>query len=733
MRLLKVATCSLNQWAMDFDCNLRNIKESILRAKAEGATIRLGPELEVTGYGCEDHFIEPDTETHAWECLKDILSGDWTDGILCSIGMPVTRGGVRYNCQVFCLNRKILMIRPKMSLANGGNYGELRWFSAWKHKDQLTEFQLPNNISEASSQKTVPFGYGYIQLLDLAVAAEICAELFIPDGPRVELAFSGVEVFMNSSGSHHQLRKLGLRLDKIKNATLECGGVYMYSNQQGCDGSRLYYDGCSCIAVNGDVVAQGSQFSLKDVEVLTAQIDVDAVVSYRGSKSSFREQASYQLNVSSVTVPYKLCQSFNSQTIPSSPVKIRYHSPEEEIAFGPGCWLWDYVRRSGASGYLLPLSGGADSSSVAAIVGCMCQLVVNEIENGNEQVKADAVRIGHYINGEFPTDSKEFAKRIFYTVYMGSENSSEATKFRAKVLADEIGSWHLYVPIDGVISAFLSLFQTLTGKRPSYKVDGGSDTENLGLQNIQARVRMVLAFMLASLMPWVQNKSGFFLVLGSSNVDEALRGYLTKYDCSSADINPIGSISKQDLRAFLRWAAVHLGYSSLADIEAAPPTAELEPIRSNYNQLDEVDMGMSYEELSIYGRLRKILRCGPVSMYQNLCHKWSGMLTPSEVAAKVKHFFKYYSINRHKMTVLTPSYHAEGYSPEDNRFDLRQFLYNSRWPYQFRKIDELVRQDVGNKAPVMEAGRQENAEITSEHGSGLGVVAAGSGNPKAGV
>ena len=60
------------------------------------------------------------------------------------------------------------------------------------------------------------------------------------------------------------------------------------------------------------------------------------------------------------------------------------------------------------------------------------------------------------------------------------------------------------------------------------QVDGGSDTENLGLQNIQARIRMVLAFMMASLMPWVHNKSGFYLVLGSSNVDEGLRGYLTK-------------------------------------------------------------------------------------------------------------------------------------------------------------------------------------------------------------
>ncbi|KAK8960051.1 hypothetical protein KSP40_PGU018732 [Platanthera guangdongensis] len=400
------------------------------------------------------------------------------------------------------------------------------------------------------------------------------------------------------------------------------------------------------------------------------------VSSYRASISSFRESASGASKVPMVEVPCKLCQSFKLHTLPTNPVEVKYHNPEEEIAFGPSCWLWDYVRRSGASGFLLPLSGGADSSAVAAIV---------DIANGDDQVKSDAIRVGNYKDGEFPSCSKEFASRIFYTVYMGTENSSDATRDRAKKLAEEVGSWHLDVNIDIVISALLSLFQTLTGRLPRYKVDGGSNAENLALQNIQARIRMVVAFMLASLMPWIHRKSGFYLVLGSSNVDEALRGYLTKYDCSSADINPIGSVSKQDLRSFLKWAAVHLNYPSLAEIEAAPPTAELEPIRSNYNQLDEVDMGMTYEELSVYGRLRKIFRCGPVSMFQNLCHKWYGKFAPSEVAEKVKHFFKYYSINRHKMTVLTPSYHAESYSPEDNRFDLRQFLYNSRWPYQFRR------------------------------------------------
>lgn len=73
--------------------------------------------------------------------------------------------------------------------------------------------------------------------------------------------------------------------------------------------------------------------------------------------------------------------------------------------------------------------------------------------------------------------------------------------------------------------------------------DGGSHAENLALQNIQARLRMVLAFFLAQLMPWVRGKQGFQLVLGTANVDEGLRGYLTKYDCSSADLNPIGQSS----------------------------------------------------------------------------------------------------------------------------------------------------------------------------------------------
>mmetsp|Transcript_23328 Transcript_23328/g.59695 ORF Transcript_23328/g.59695 Transcript_23328/m.59695 type:complete len:726 (-) Transcript_23328:433-2610(-) len=708
-RLATLATCNLNQWAMDFEGNLERIKQSIEEARKQGARYRVGPELEIPGYGCEDHFFELDTVAHSWEALADLMRSDLTVDMLCDIGMPVNHRGVLYNCRVLLLNRQVLLIRPKMHLANDGNYREARYFSTWKHRLQLEDHSLPPVVQAVAGQRTCPFGDGVLRLADTTLAAETCEELFTPRAPHIELALAGVEIVSNGSGSHHQLRKLDTRLDLIRGATSKAGGVYLYANQRGCDGGRLYFDGCACVAVNGQLVAQGSQFSLHDVEVVTATVDLDEVVSYRGAVASLREQASTSLQPAFVEVPhFGLTTAASSagaasatagaasgpglRVTTSAPLTPRIHAPEEEIAYGPAAWLWDYLRRSGAGGYLLPLSGGADSSSTAAIVGAMCQMVAKAVASGDARVKADAARIGQYAEGEpVAPSAQEFAGRLFTTVYMGTVNSSRETRERSKVLAGQVGSYHLDLNIDSVVESLVSLFVAVCGKRPAFRVDGGTPAENLALQNIQARLRMVIAFLLAQLVPWVRGRRGFLLVLGSANVDECLRGYLTKYDCSSADINPIGGISKGDLKAFLRWGAAHLGYPVLADVEGAQPTAELEPLREGHPpQSDEVDMGMSYEELGVYGRLRKVARCGPVSMFLRCADMWRSSLSPSAVAAKVKHFFTYYAINRHKTTVLTPSYHAESYSPDDNRFDHRQFLYNVRWPWQFRRIDAMA-------------------------------------------
>lgn len=216
--------------------------------------------------------------------------------------------------------------------------------------------------------------------------------------------------------------------------------------------------------------------------------------------------------------------------------------------------------------------------------------------------------------------------------------SSPETRSRAKDLARAIGAYHTDMDIDTVVSAITTLFTTVFHRSLNFRVNGGSYQENIALQNIQARLRMVLAYLLAQTIPWIRGRNGGLLVLSSGNVDECLRGYLTKYDCSSADLNPIGAISKTDLKRFIKWAEAAFELPILRDFLEATPTAELEPITADYVQSDEVDMGITYKDLSVFGRLRKVDRLGPWGQWNKLRHLWSDRYSPSQILEKVKHF-----------------------------------------------------------------------------------------------
>lgn len=686
-----LATCNLNQWALDFDGNRERIIESICIAKKHDAKFRIGPELEVCGYGCQDHFLEFDTFLHSWQVLADILLDERCYGIVIDIGMPIMFKGVRYNCRVICLDGRILLIRPKVWLANDGNYREMRYFIPWTER-RVETFQLPDAVQRVTHQQYVTIGDCVLDAGNVRIGFETCEEMFTPQSPHIQHALGGVEIFTNSSGSHHEFRKFDNRLALITGATRKCGGVYLYANQRGCDGDRLYYDGSALIVVNGAVVGQASQFSLKDVEVVHARVDLQEVRNYRGA-ISFGMQTLTALKYEMVHIDSFINDDDNHPSVRATrPLqKVQIFSPQQEVALGPACWLWDYLRRSNAAGFFLPLSGGIDSCSTALIVFSMCRIVVKECAEGNETVIADARRLAQQPEPYVPTDPREFCNRIFTTCYMGTDNSSPDTRRRARLLAETIGSHHLDTNIQSCVQAMVALVATIFGKTPQYRVKGGSTAENLALQNVQARLRMVLAYTLAMLVPFFRGISGSLLVLGSGNVDEALRGYFTKYDNSSADINPIGSISKQDLKKFVEYCAKTFESEILYEFLDATPTAELEPITAEYTQSDEVDMGLTYEELSVFGKLRKVHRLGPYSTFMRLRDEWQNEMPMDEIAAKVKRFFYYYAINRHKMTVLTPSYHAEAYSPDDNRFDLRPFLYRP-FPYQFKLIDDYVKQ-----------------------------------------
>ena len=161
------------------------------------------------------------------------------------------------------------------------------------------------------------------------------------------------------------------------------------------------------IAVNGDIIAQGSQFSLNDVEVVTATVDIEDVRAHR-TKSSRNMQATNTERYHRIEVGFSLSggkfrevQDVFEEGLEVR-FKVRYHTPEEEIKYvddlavlsrpdhgdrlGPACWLWDYLRRSRTQGYFLPLSGGIDSCATAMIVYSMCNLVADAANRGGAMV-----------------------------------------------------------------------------------------------------------------------------------------------------------------------------------------------------------------------------------------------------------------------------------------------------------------------------------------------------------
>jgi NAD+ synthase (glutamine-hydrolysing) len=324
--------------------------------------------------------------------------------------MPVIHRGNRFNARVLAFNGKLILIRPKLYLAADGNYRENRYFTEWTPR-HMEDYYLPPMMQDIQRAIKVPIGDAVISTPDTCLGAETCEELFTPNSPHILMGLSGTEIFTNSSGSHHNLRKLDVRIRLILEATLKNGGVYLYSNLRGGGGERLYYDGCSMIIVNGSIVAQASQFSLKDVEVVTATVDLEEVRSFRFTPSR-GHQAMQAPAYKRIEIPFKL-SSDQLGLAPTKPQPPQYHLPEEEIALGPACYLYDYLRRSGAAGFLLPLSGGIDSCSTAVIVFSMCRLVIAAVEEGNEAVIADVKRLCRHMEG-LPKTPQELCNQIMH-------------------------------------------------------------------------------------------------------------------------------------------------------------------------------------------------------------------------------------------------------------------------------------------------------------------------------
>ncbi len=581
--MLKVGGACLNQIAMDWQHNIGNIVNAINAAKSTGVELLCLPELCLTGYGCEDMFLSEWLPKKALQKLELILPV--TEGILVTIGLPFRYGSKTYNVIAIMANQQLLGFYAKHHLANDGVHYEPRWFDSWPYQ-QLDQV-------EALGQK-VPFGAVEIDYLGNHLAFEICEDAWHEERPAC-FPNQKPDIILNPSASHFAFRKGVFREELVRASSERFDCTYIYTNLLGNEAGRMIYDGDILMAKKGKLIARNRRLSFKDYNLLTLS-----------------------LNTGEGDQPTALLEDWR-------------HKLEEVSSVIPLA-LFDYLRKSRSHGFVLSLSGGADSSSIATMVAQMVKLGLTEL--GHEEFQR---KIGFNI----PEAETEIVHQILKTAYQGTVNSSEDTLESAQTLAESIGATFHHWLIDEEISGYRKKIEEAVGRDLTWEQD------DITLQNIQARARSPIIWMLANLER--------YLLLSTSNRSEGDVGYATMDGDTSGSISPIAAIDKALVLAWLKYAEEELGYEGLRKVNSLQPTAELRPLSEK--QTDEEDL-MPYSvlvEIEEWGiRERK----SPVEIFEILQHKYP----KKELKTWIAKFFRLWSVNQWKRERIAPSFHLDDFN-----------------------------------------------------------------------
>ncbi len=581
---LKIGGATVNQIPFDWSNNARNIIDAIREARSQGIKILCLPELCITGYGCEDLFLSEWLPERAWDELLHIR--EFCEDITVSVGLPVRIGNIVYNGACVISNKKIQGITLKQFLARDGVHYEPRWFDPWI---------AGTSVEIVRGRETIQVGDIIYEAEGIRFGFEICEDGWRnEDRPGHRLFKLGVDLILNPSASHFAMVKSLLREKQVVidgSLLFEC--VYVFANLLGNEAGRMIYDGDIIIGQNGQLVAVNDRFSFRAFNVLGTEVD-------------FKDPS-------------------QTRIVASSDNKEQNEELAEAISLG----LFDYVRKSNANGFVLSLSGGADSS--------MCAIAVTEtIRRAWKELGGDQFcRIMRIPD----CDTWRSAVRLLLScAYQGTENSSATTFDAAKYLADSIQAEFHHWKIDSEVAAYTSKIEKAIGRKLTW------ETDDIALQNIQARTRSPIIWMLANVKRAV--------LITTSNRSEGDLGYATMDGDTSGSFAPIAGLSKPFIIQWLRWAEKALDQPGLSLVNNLQPTAELRPLASQ--QTDEMDL-MPYAILVEIERQAIFHRRSPLQVLGALKTKYD----PVALKTYIRKFFRLWSANQWKRERFAPSLHLD--------------------------------------------------------------------------
>ena len=615
---MRIAGAALNQIPIDWENNLRNIQTAIEQAKAAGVELLCLPELCLTGYGCEDLFLSDWMPEAALAHLQQVR--EWTENICVVVGLPVRLPGRTYNTAAVLRDGQILGFAAKQFLANDGVHYEMRFFAPWVAGETGT-------VSWAG--ETWPLGDLIFEHRGVRFGFEICEDAWRADNVRPAGRLKGkVDLIVNPSASHFAMSKTDVRYQLVMKASRTFDCTYLYANLLGNEAGRIIFDGEILVARNGHLLKRNQLLSFKEVDLEWVEVDFTTV-----------------LEPAAEIVPL--------------PAPDEYKELNQAMSLA----LFDYLRKARSRGFVLSLSGGADSCFCAVGVAEMVRLGVEEL--GVEEFKrrsgcfpaASETVVWQAGAGGSATQTVEtpaaasdlstnqqLVRQLLTCVYQGTINSSDETFNSAKEVADSIGARFFDWEIDEEVAGYVSKIQNALGRVLTWQ------TDDLALQNIQSRVRAPGIWLLAN----VQN----CLLITTSNRSEASVGYCTMDGDTAGSISPIAGVDKDFVKKWLRWAESELGYSVLRHVNALQPTAELRPLEDK--QTDERDL-MPYVLLNRIERLAFYNRLSPRQVLAALETEDTGF-DHEQLRAFVRRFYSLWSRNQWKRERYAPSFHLDDYN-----------------------------------------------------------------------
>ncbi len=504
MSYLRLALCQLDTVVGEVDGNAERIIDRLARAEAQGADIAAFPELAITGYPPEDLLLKPAFVAHNLAALEKVAAasgacvamvgfvdvvGDESldDAVAHAAGAGAVareaaiRGAPRRlrNAVAVCAGGAVLGIYHKRRLPNYGVFDEERWFAPG-----TTDLEL-------------------YEVAGMAVGVSICEDLWFPDGPVPREAAGGARLVVNVNASPYSIGREADRLAVARQRVIEAGCAVAYVNQVGGQDELVFDGGSFVMDSSATVIAAAPRF-------VETSLLVDIPVPVAPAPATLR------------VVPVSAAPRDRGPG--PTPVVVPPLDEEAEVYEALVLGTRDYLRKNGFTDAAIGLSGGVDSSLVAAIA-------------------VDALGAAH-VHG----------------LSMPSRYSSAGSVTDAEALAARLGIDLSNVPIEGAHGAFASVLLPALGDAPSGLTD----------ENLQSRIRGVVLMAVSNARGWI--------VLTTGNKSELATGYSTLYGDSAGGFAVIKDVPKTLVYRLCRYRNAREGRELIPEsVLTKAPSAELRP------------------------------------------------------------------------------------------------------------------------------------------------------------